>query len=153
MFKNKLQKILLIASLWLSLLPSVVFAAGILPAATGNTGNANAALSCKQYLAEHPGGNCGNYSLNDMLSLAVGVSNWILGSVGAIALLFFIYGGFVFILSGGNEEKVKEGKTILLNSIIGLVIVFASYLIVQFSADLLGVKVNPGLIISIPKSK
>lgn len=82
-------------------------------------------------------GDCG---LNDILLVAVNVADFILGIVGSVALLFFIYGGFVFILSGGNEKRLGEGKQILLNSVIGLVIVFASYLIIQFSLTLLGVK-------------
>jgi hypothetical protein len=152
MFKNKFQKLLLVASVWLTLLPLSARAAGILPAATGNPGNASATKACRDYLATHPGGNCGNYSLNDILSLAITVSNWILGSVGAIALLFFVYGGFVFILSGGNEERVKEGKQILINSIIGLAIVFTSFIIIRFAAQLLGVEFTTatGLQIKVP---
>ncbi|MDD4901577.1 MAG: pilin [Patescibacteria group bacterium] len=150
MFKNKLQKLLLTASVWLTFFPLSARAAGILPAATGNPGNVSATKACREYLATHPGGNCGNYSLNDILSLAITVSNWILASVGAIALLFFVYGGFVFILSGGNEERVKEGKQILINSIIGLAIVFTSYIIIRFAAQLLGADVTTGLQINVP---
>jgi Type IV secretion system pilin len=131
MIKNKWQKILLTVGAGISSFSPIVHAAGIIPScATGNDSN------------------CG---LNDMLQLGVNIANWILGIVGAVALLFFVYGGFVFILSAGNEEKVKEGKTILMNAIIGLVIVFASYLIIQFSAGLLGAKVSPGLLIGSSK--
>ncbi|HTX86690.1 MAG TPA: hypothetical protein VMC41_01315, partial [Candidatus Nanoarchaeia archaeon] len=83
MFKNKLQKTILIASLWLSFLPRFARAAGILPAESG-------AKNCTS-----PNG-CGNYSLLDILALAVNIADWILGVVGAVALLFFVYGGFVF---------------------------------------------------------
>ena len=126
MFKNKLQKTLLIICAWIILSPAVCFAEGILPPETGNPVPCNSS-------------NCGNYSLNDFLSLAANVADLILGFVGALALLFFVYGGFVFILSGGSEEKVRLGKQILINAIIGLVIVFASYMIIQFSMTLLGV--------------
>jgi|WetSurMetagenome_2_1015567.scaffolds.fasta_scaffold1000317_1 hypothetical protein len=126
MFKLNLKKIVIIASVWLVIFPLAVFAAGILPPESTKT---NCGSS-----------NCGNYSLNDFLLLAINVANWILGVVGAVALLFFVYGGFVFILSAGNEERVKAGKQILLNSIIGLAIVFASYTIIQFSMSLLGVQ-------------
>jgi hypothetical protein len=91
----------------------------------------------------------GECQLPQILGMAVTVADWILGVVGAVALLFFVYGGFVFILSGGNEQNVKKGKDILIGSIIGLAIVFASYLIVQFAASLLGVKVGQGLWIKI----
>lgn len=81
----------------------------------------------------------GNCQVMDILSIAGNVADWILGSVGAIALLFFVYGGFTLILSGGNEKHVEEGKLILTNAVIGLVIVFTSYIIVQYSMTLLGV--------------
>jgi hypothetical protein len=137
MFKNKILKKILIISLWLSLLPPVAWAAGILPTTESGTGSKDCGS---------PNG-CGNYSLDDILSTAVMVANWILGVVGALALLFFVYGGFVFFLSGGSEEKVREGKTVLMNAIIGLAIVFCSYLIIQFVAqNLLGIKgVGTGL--------
>ena len=122
-FKNKWQKVLLAVSIWLSLSPVVAFAVQILPSTKACSVSQNG---------------CGDYSLNDFISLAVNIANWILASVGALALLFFVYGGFVFILSGGSEEKVKEGKTILMNAIIGLAIVFCSYLIIHFSVSLLG---------------
>jgi Type IV secretion system pilin len=142
MLKNLGKKIAFIIIAVMAGFSPRVFAAGLLPSTESGTGP----TSCGS-----PNG-CGNYSLNDILSVAVTVANWILGSVGAIALLFFVYGGFVFILSGGNEERVKQGKQILMNSIIGLAIVFASYLIIQFSIQLLGGKVAPGLLINVPKS-
>jgi hypothetical protein len=128
MSKINLKKILLTTIIGITLFASAVFAEGILPGENGTSiSKCNSANGC------------GNYSLNDFVAVAVNVSKWILGVVGSIALIFFIYGGFVFILSGGNEKNVELGKQILINSIIGLVIVFASYIIIQFSMDLLGV--------------
>jgi hypothetical protein len=78
-------------------------------------------------------------TLNDFVRIAVNVSQLILGLTGSIALLAFIYGGFVFLLSGGSAQNVEKGKGILKAAVIGLVIVFASYSIIQFvlqSADL-----------------
>lgn len=103
--------------------------------------------ACTPALAEivpEAGKEAGNYTLDDFVVLAVNVAKWILGIVGSLALLFFIYGGFVFIFSGGNIETVSKGKMILINSIIGLVIVFASYLIIQFALSALGVEGGEG---------
>lgn len=80
----------------------------------------------------------GDCQLNDILQVAINVSDWVLGVVGSVALLFFVYGGFVFIFSGGNDAKVKEGKQILIGSIIGLFIVFGSFLIIKYSEKFLG---------------
>ena len=140
MFKKISYHFILIAASAIFLLNALAAqAVVILPNATGNKGDAAATKYCDDYLAKHPGGNCGNYSLTDFLQLAVTISNWILSCVGAIALLFFIYGGFTFILSGGSEEKIKEGRMILVNAVIGLALVFASYIIIQFAMTLLGV--------------
>lgn len=71
-------------------------------------------------------------SVNDFVRIAVNVSKIILGLTGSLALLAFVYGGFVFLLSGGSAQNVEKGKGILKAAVIGLVIVFASYSIIQF---------------------
>lgn len=75
---------------------------------------------------------CGTCTLNDFVRLGVNVANWILGIVGSLALLFFIYGGLTMIISGGKSEAVQKAKTILTNAIIGLIIVFTSWVIINF---------------------
>ena len=56
----------------------------------------------------------------------------ILGIVGSLALLSFIFGGFLWVTSAGNEEKIKKGKDIILWSSLGLAIIFLSYAMVNF---------------------
>jgi len=51
----------------------------------------------------------------------------ILGIVGAIALLMFVYGGIMYMTAGGAKERVESGRKILINSAIGLLIIFFSY--------------------------
>ena len=80
-------------------------------------------------------GNCfsdGSCQLNDFVTLVVRVAEIILGIVGSLALLFFVYGGVTWILSAGVSENVAKGKTIVQNALIGLVIVFASWTIINF---------------------
>jgi hypothetical protein len=62
-----------------------------------------------------------------------------LGIVGSIALVMFIYGGFTWMLAAGNAEAVSKGKNILIWSVIGLVIIFFSYALLQFVFTSLGV--------------
>ncbi len=80
----------------------------------------------------------GSYTLNDILGIAIGASRWILGIVGSLALLMFIYGGFTFLISAGSSEKVSEARKIIVAAVIGLIIVFASYIIIQFVLGSLG---------------
>jgi len=56
----------------------------------------------------------------------------ILGIVGSLALLMFIYGGFLWITSAGADEKITQGKKILIWSVMGLVLIFFSYMIITF---------------------
>ncbi len=56
----------------------------------------------------------------------------LLGFLGIIAILIMLYGGFVWLTSAGNEEKVGQAKKIITAAIIGLVIIFVSYAIAEF---------------------
>jgi hypothetical protein len=56
----------------------------------------------------------------------------VLGVVGSLALLMFIYGGFTWMLAGGNAEAVTKGKNILIWATIGLIVIFSSYALVKF---------------------
>src|SRR6056297_1357493 len=56
----------------------------------------------------------------------------VLGIVGSLALLMFVYGGLTWMLSGGNNERVQKGKTILVWATVGLIVIFASYALVRF---------------------
>ena len=86
----------------------------------------------------------GSCSLNDFVRLFANVSQWILGIVGSLALLMFIYGGLMFIISSGSSEKVTKAKEIIIGAVIGLVIVFTSYMIIQFTMDALGIEIKKG---------
>lgn len=66
-------------------------------------------------------------TLDDVLQVFVNVSTFILGISGSLVLLFFIYGGFIWITAGGNENRIKKGKDILVGTVVGLVIIFGSY--------------------------
>lgn len=59
------------------------------------------------------------------------IINAILGIVGSLALLMFVYGGLTWMTSSGSQEKVKKGRDIIVWSAIGLAIIFASYGLVR----------------------
>ena len=60
------------------------------------------------------------------------IINSVLGVVGSLALLMFIFGGLTWMTSAGSADKVKKGKDIIVWSAIGLVVIFASYGLVRF---------------------
>ena len=56
----------------------------------------------------------------------------ILGIVGAIALLAFIWGGLLWMTSAGNSERVEKGKQTLIYATLGLLVIFISYTVINF---------------------
>lgn len=84
--------------------------------------------------------NCGNYQLNDFMQLAINISKFILGIVGSLSLLAFVVGGFMFLISAGNQDRVASAKKIITGAIIGLVVVFTSYIIVGFVFSAMGIE-------------
>lgn len=60
------------------------------------------------------------------------VTNTILYIVGIIAVVMLIIGGIKYLLSGGDSKKVTDAKNTVLYAIIGLVICFLSFAIVNF---------------------
>lgn len=74
------------------------------------------------------------------IKLLINLANWAFGIIGALALVVFIYGGFMLIISGGNSEKVQQGMGILTAAVIGLFIAFAGYMLIQFIGTSLNIK-------------
>lgn len=50
-----------------------------------------------------------------------------LGFLGTISFVLCLYAGFIWMTSGGSEEKIGQAKKILVNAAIGLVIIASSY--------------------------
>jgi len=52
--------------------------------------------------------------------------------VGALALLMFILGGAMWLISGGNETRIKKGRDIMVYALLGLILAFSSYIILNY---------------------
>jgi hypothetical protein len=51
----------------------------------------------------------------------------VLGTVGAFALLMFVYGGLLMLTSAGKSDQINKGKQVLVWAVIGLAMILASY--------------------------
>lgn len=60
------------------------------------------------------------------------VTNTVLYIVGIIAVVMLIIGGIRYVTSGGDAKKVTDAKNTVLYAIIGLVISFLAFAIVNF---------------------
>lgn len=65
---------------------------------------------------------------------------FVLGFTGLLSLLAFIYGGLLWMSSMGDSKKVEKGKQVMIWSVYGLAVIFASYGIVLTLFEALGVK-------------
>jgi len=68
----------------------------------------------------------GNSNLATIISILI---QTILGFLGIVFLVLTIMAGFKWMTSQGNEDEIKKAKSSLTNSIIGLLIVIAAYVI------------------------
>jgi hypothetical protein len=61
------------------------------------------------------------------LTIAVRVLQVALSFLGIIALGIIIYAGFLWMTSGGNENKIDDAKKLLRNGVIGLIIILSAW--------------------------
>ena len=75
----------------------------------------------------------------DLLSRYVkSIYDYLIIIAGILAAVVMMGGGLLWLTSGGNESRVTQAKDLIFGSIIGLVLVFASYLILNtINPDLL----------------
>ncbi len=66
------------------------------------------------------------------LEMANNIKDFVLGISGSIALLLFVYAGFLWITSAGTPEKVKQGKRIMAQTVIAMLIIVVAWFAVNF---------------------
>jgi hypothetical protein len=84
-------------------------------------------------------GDGGNANIDIFIKLAINIGKVIFSMIGTVAFVMFVYGGFTMILAFGSSEKFKKGQGILVAAVIGMMISFSAYLIVQFILKALNV--------------
>lgn len=71
-------------------------------------------------------------SIDSPAEILVNVIEFALGLVGLLALVMFIYGGFVILTAHGNADQFKKGTHALLYAVIGMVVVLTSYSVLNY---------------------
>lgn len=61
------------------------------------------------------------------------VITFILAFAAAIAVLFLVVGGILYMTAGGNDDKVKKARSMIFSAIIGLIVIILSFIIVNFA--------------------
>ena len=68
----------------------------------------------------------------DIRSTAATIINVAMGLLGIIAVVIILIGGFKWMTAGGNEENVAGAKKMIIQGVIGLAIILASWAIARF---------------------
>src|SRR3989344_354779 len=71
-------------------------------------------------------------STQSLENTIINIINAALGFVSIIALAVIIYGGYVWMTSGGIPQRIALAKKILISAVIGLIIILTSWAIVNF---------------------
>lgn len=73
-------------------------------------------------------GEKGGFSISKIIKRII---QFALGLTGVLALAAFVYGGVLWMISAGTQSFVTKGKQVMIWALVGLVVVFGSYAIVE----------------------
>ncbi len=76
--------------------------------------------------------NGGSTNKVDVITIMLRVMQIALAVVDIFALFMFILGGFEFLISAGNPERVKKAKDTLVWATIGILVITLSYTVLKF---------------------
>jgi ABC-type Fe3+ transport system permease subunit len=103
-----------------------------------------AAIKCSHFLGFptwyeyiHASDSCSNIQItgiNDIWLIVAAAIEILLRVAGIFAVAFVIYGGFQYITSQAEPEKVTRAKHTIINALIGLLIAILASVIVNFIA-------------------
>ncbi len=79
-----------------------------------------------------------NYDALEIINRAIAYAIII---AGLLSVVFIFFGGISFILSGGQEDKIKQAVSTIRYAIIGLIVTLLAVVIVGFVGKALGLNV------------
>lgn len=68
----------------------------------------------------------------ELTTIIGNIINILLGFLGILLLIYFLYAGFLWMTSGSSEDNVKKAKTMMKNAVIGLIIIVVAYALSNF---------------------
>ncbi len=70
---------------------------------------------------------------SDFLATRAGqIISVILSFVGVLFLILMIYAGIMWMTASGNDQQISKAKSLMINAIIGIVVVFSAYALTSF---------------------
>lgn len=82
-------------------------------------------------------GDSDRYSLDNVVdNVLPGVAQWIAGFLAALAVIFLIYAGILYLTAGGEEEKITEATKTAFYVLVGLLLTMFAYVLVYLFLSL-----------------
>jgi hypothetical protein len=78
----------------------------------------------------------GTVSADAPKNIIVNVIEYGLWFLGALAFVFVIYGGILYLTSGGDSDKTKKARDTLLYAVIGVIVIVLALVIVQWAKSI-----------------
>ena len=81
---------------------------------------------------------------NADLTVVIGrIVKIVIGFLGLIAVVIILIGGFQWMTSGGDSEKIANARKLMTNGVIGLFIIVVAYAIALFIMNIIGNVIAP----------
>ncbi len=81
-----------------------------------------------------------NPNQTDLGGIISGLLPYLFAGAGLLLLFYLIYGGLSLMLSRGDPKAVQSAKDKITSAVIGFIIVFVSYWLVQIVGTILGIE-------------
>ncbi|PIS08089.1 hypothetical protein COT78_00100 [Candidatus Berkelbacteria bacterium CG10_big_fil_rev_8_21_14_0_10_43_13] len=65
--------------------------------------------------------------VNKTLDIPATLINWVGGIAGALAVIYIMAGGILYLTAGGNGDQAKKGGQTIVNAFLGLIVIAISY--------------------------
>jgi hypothetical protein len=79
-------------------------------------------------------------NLTNLGTIISTVIPYLFGAAGLLLLLYLVWGGFSYMLSGGDPKGTESAKQKITNALVGFTIVFVAYWLVQILGTILGIR-------------
>jgi len=122
--KKILPIYLLILAICLAALPAIFCGQSVALAA--------GASSAAQQGLEETAGAANLTSGKDAVTLAGTIVQTVLSFLGIIFIILLLYGGFIRMTAQGSPDKIKHSTGIITSAIVGIIIIFTSYIVTIF---------------------
>lgn len=79
-------------------------------------------------------------NINTLADLINTIVQFIYPFAGILLFVYLVWGGYDYLLSRGNPDKVKAGQGKITSAMVGFILLFLSYILVKIIALVFGFK-------------